>query len=534
MNVLISFLGTTLDAKWGTGEDRWGNWRPSVALAMQPDLHFGQYHILYQKPFLELLDTVVADIKTVSPDTKIIPELIDLANPWDFEEVYAKLYDFSKKMAFAPDRNDYYIHLATGTHVAQICLYLLTESRHLPGKLIQTGPVTEGDKAQGSYAVIDLDLSRYDMIAKRFAIQRDNDLAFLKSGIETRNKAFNTLIETIERVAIRSTKPILLTGPTGAGKSHLAKRIYELKKLTNQIKGRFVDANCATLRGDQAMATLFGHRKGAFTGAVKDRDGLLKTADGGVLFLDEIGELGLDEQAMLLRAIEERTFLPLGSDMEETSSFQLICGTNRDLTQEIATGRFREDLFERINLWDIRLPGLAERREDIEPNIAYELERISHEVGTHVTFNAEAKQAFMAFAMIHPWRGNFRELNAMLTRLATLAPDGRIDLDTVRTELERQQRRNGDNPSNHETHSMLVRLLGADYESRYDLFDIMQLSDVLTVCHGCATLSEAGRKLFAVTRQAKANPNDADRLKKYLAHFGLTFHDIKPRQDLSN
>ena len=98
--------------------------------------------------------------------------------------IHSDCYDFSKKMAFALDKNDYYIHLATGTHVAQICLYLLTESRHLPGKLIQTGPVTEGDKAQGSYAVIELDLSRYDMIAKRFAIQRDNDLAFLKSGIE--------------------------------------------------------------------------------------------------------------------------------------------------------------------------------------------------------------------------------------------------------------------------------------------------------------------------------------------------------------
>ena len=159
MNVLISFLGTTLDAKWGTGEKRWKGWRPSVALVMQPDLHFDQYHLLYQKQFVDLLDVVVADIKTISPDTEVIPELIELANPWDFEEVYTKLYDFSKKMVFVPDKNDYYIHLATGTHVAQICLYLLTESRHFPGKLIQTGPVTKGDKAQGSYVVIDLDPS---------------------------------------------------------------------------------------------------------------------------------------------------------------------------------------------------------------------------------------------------------------------------------------------------------------------------------------------------------------------------------------
>ncbi|MBP5671403.1 MAG: RNA repair transcriptional activator RtcR [Victivallales bacterium] len=527
MNIVISFLGTTLDAKWENKEERWDNWRPSIALVMQPDLHFDQYHILYQdqEEHKKLLKEVVADIKTVSPKTKIIPELINFEDPWNFEEVYSRLYDFFQKMTFQPDIHNYYIHLTTGTHVAQICLFLLTESKHLPGKLIQTRRDEEGNKARSSYSIIDLNLARYDMIARRFAMQRNDDLAFLKSGIETKNQAFNLLIETIERVAIRSQKPMLLTGPTGAGKSHLAKRIYELKKKTNQVTGRFVDANCATLRGDQAMATLFGHKRGAFTGAVKDREGLLKTADGGVLFLDEIGELRLDEQAMLLRAIEEKTFLPLGSDDEETSSFQLICGTNRNLEKEIEEGKFREDLYERINLWDFRLPGLAERREDIEPNIDYELEIISHDIGTHVTFNAEAHKAFMSFAMTHPWRGNFRELNAMLTRLATLAPEGRIDFPTVQAEFERQQR--NENTAFVNGMHDLSPLLGDDYKSQYDLFDIMQLSDVLEICRGCATLSEAGRKLFAVSRQAKSNPNDADRLKKYLAHFNLTFQDVK-------
>ena len=140
---------------------------------------------------------------------------------------------------------------------------------------------------------------------------------------------------------------------------------------------------------------------------------------------------------------------------------------------------------------------------------------------------SEAWKAFMDFASTHPWRGNFRELNAMLTRLATLAPDGRIDLDTVNTELERSQRRSNGNTLNGKGHDRIVQLLGEDCESRYDLFDIMQLADVVEVCRGCTTLSEAGRKLFAITRQAKTNPNDADRLKKYLAHFNLTFQDVK-------
>ena len=224
---------------------------------------------------------------------------------------------------------------------------------------------------------------------------------------------------------------------------------------------------------------------------------------------------------MLLQAIEEKTFMPLGSDTVETSSFQLICGTNRNLDQKVAEGTFREDLFQRINLWDFHLPGLAERREDIEPNIDYELERIAEEIGMHTTFNKEARQAFMNFAMTHPWRGNFRELNAMLTRLATLAPGGRIDLETVQAELVRQHGNAAP------THQDLAALLGDDYESRYDLFELMQLSQVAEVCRGSASLSEAGRKLFAVSRKAKNNPNDADRLKKYLAHFNLTFQQMK-------
>src|SRR6185369_871819 len=109
--------------------------------------------------------------------------------------------------------------------------------------------------------------------------------------------------------------------PTGAGKSRLARRIFELKKSRNLVKGEFVEVNSATLRGDAAMSALFGHVKGAFTGAVSDRPGLLRKADQGVLFLDEIGELGLDEQAMLLRAIEEKVFYPLGSDREASSDF---------------------------------------------------------------------------------------------------------------------------------------------------------------------------------------------------------------------
>jgi len=195
----------------------------------------------------------------------------------------------------------------------------------------------------------------------------------------------------------------------------LARRIYELKKARHAVKGDFVDVNCATLRGDGAMSTLFGHTKGAFTGALKDRAGLLRTADGGVLFLDEIRELGLGEQAMLLRALEEKTFLPLGSDRESRSDFQLIAGTNPDLFSAVREGHFREDLLARINLlWTFSLPGLQSRPEDIEPNLQFELDQYARKTGNHVTFSKEARKRFLDFALSGgaAWNGNFRGLNA--------------------------------------------------------------------------------------------------------------------------
>jgi transcriptional regulatory protein RtcR len=120
-----------------------------------------------------------------------------------------------------------------------------------------------------AYRLIDLDLSKYDRIAMRFRQEMDDDITFLKSGIETRNKAFNALIERIERVAMKSTDPVLITGPTGAGKSNLAKRIYELKKTRRQLKGDFIEINCATLRNDAAMSALFGHKKTRLQGRLR-------------------------------------------------------------------------------------------------------------------------------------------------------------------------------------------------------------------------------------------------------------------------
>ena len=426
---VISVLGTQKDAHGGHGPGRWDTWRPNIGLVQQDDLPIDELHLIFNAEYTTLAERIKRDINSVSPETSVVFDVIDLKDPWDFEEVYAKFYDYAKSPCFHEDRTQYYIHMSTGSHVEQICLFLLAESRHLPGKLVQTSPkeghVRHSNDSKGTYSIIDLDLSRYDKLAKRFEGERQNDLSFLKRGIETRNKAFNKLIETIERVSVRSSDPILLTGPTGAGKSQLANQIFKLKKQNGQVGGRFVDVNCATLGGELAKAALFGYKKGAFTGAEANHDGYLKEADGGILFLDEIGELPLEAQAMLLKAIEEKTFRPLGATDDEHSDFQIICGTNRNLSIDVADRKFRADLLARINLWSFELPGLAERREDIEPNLAYELDNFTRKSGKHVTFNKEARERFLAFALDpdNHWPGNFRDLNAMIVRMASLSDE---------------------------------------------------------------------------------------------------------------
>lgn len=523
--MVLGLLGPVLDQ--GKGPTRWERWRPSVSVCQYEDLLVSRFELLHDLKFCALCKQITADVKSVSPETEVREHVMQFEDAWDFEDVYGALHDFARSYPFNPDEEEYLVHITTGTHVAQICLFLLTEARYFPARLLQTAPPPKWGTGPGSYDIVDLDLSRYDRLASRFAREQEESTSMLKSGIETRNERFNRLIERIERVAISSKAPILLTGPTGAGKSLLARRVYELKKSRRQLSGAFVEVNCATIRGDGAMSALFGHKRGAFTGAVADRPGLLRAADGGLLFLDEVAELGPDEQAMLLRSLEDKRFLPVGSDKEQQSDFQLIAGTNCDLKTVVAEGHFREDLLARINLWTFDLPPLRERREDIEPNLRYELEQFARRSGAKVTFNKEAQERFVKFATgpEATWAGNFRDLNAAVTRMATLAGGGRITLDVVEEEIARL-REQWQSVKDDDCTPVLQRHLSAHQLEAIDPFDRVQLAEVIRTCESARSLSEAGRKLFSASRQRKGSANDADRLRKYLARYGLDWRAI--------
>ena len=555
---VIGFLGTTLDN--GFNDKRWQRWRPTVSLALHDELLVDELHILYSKRDKRLFKIVVDDVAKVSPQTQVIGHHVTLSSPWDFADVYAELYDFVASFDFNA-QTDYLLHLTTGTHVAQICWFLLVEAGFIPANFIQTSPCPRPDQAdpQGRYQIIDLDVSRYDSLRERFAAEKEQHWQTLQANLVTQNTAYQQLISDIEKVATRSTAPILLMGATGAGKSQLASQIYAIKKAkadsaaqSKYAISKFVEVNCATLRGDTAMSVLFGHVKGAFTGAAANREGLLKSADGGLLFLDEIGELGLDEQAMLLTALEEQRFYPLGSDTPMNVSFQLMAGTNKDLRQAVANGEFRADLFARLNTWTFFLPSLKDRLEDLPANIDYELARLGSEQQQQYRFTLEARQFYEDFAMSTQatWQGNFRDLSASMIRLTTLADSKVIRTADVQAEIGRltelwQLPTSTNNLPSQNSLSKIKPEIILDSEtieqgnptilSQYvdeeilasiDPFEEVQLAYVIEVCIQHKNQAAAGRYLYANSRNKLKNPNDSDRLRKYLMKFDLRFDEF--------
>ena len=526
--VAISILGTTMDRR-GKGDKRWDKWRPTVSMCQHDDLLIDRLELLFDNHSEKLAKQVTEDIARVSPETEVVYHRVNFNDPWDFETVYSDLLDFARDYNFKPSKEKYLTHITTGTHVAQICLYLLTEAGYLPGQLLQTSPAKRDSNLPGQYQIIDLDLSKYDQIASRFQKEHQEGTTYLKGGIETNNAAFNKMIEQIEQVSIRSNEPILITGPTGAGKSQLAQRVYELRKQRGKLDGRLVAVNCATLRGENAMSALFGHKKGAFTGAAADRPGLLMEANNGLLFLDEVGELGLDEQAMLLRAIEDKRFMPFGSDKEVISDFQLIAGTNKDLSQQSRNGLFREDLLARIDLWTYQLPSLKERIEDLEPNINFELEAFSKKSGYLVKLNKAAKEKYLAFGHSPEatWSANFRDLNASITRMGTLADGGRITTAVVEEEITRLKIKwqSSTKPSSINL-ALIGKILGEEATAKMDYYEQLKLASIIETCRHSNSMAEAGRKLFNVSREHKKSNNDSHRVKQFLDKYSLKFEDL--------
>ena len=237
------------------------------------------------------------------------------------------------------------------------------------------------------------------------------------------SRAISRVRKLVEQVA-DSEANVLVLGESGTGKEVVARRLHYHSARRNRP---FVPINCGAIPADLLESELFGHEKGAFTGAISARQGRFEMAEGGTLFLDEIGDMSLSMQVKLLRVLQERTFERVGSNKSITANVRIIAATHRDLEEGIKDGRFREDLYYRLNVFPIEMPPLRDRAEDVPLLVQELIARLEHECRGSVRLTPAATLCLAQY----PWPGNVRELANLVERLVILYPNGTVDVDDL-------------------------------------------------------------------------------------------------------
>ncbi len=233
-----------------------------------------------------------------------------------------------------------------------------------------------------------------------------------------------TALRQLVATMANSNATVMITGESGTGKELLARLLHEQSE---RCGANFVPINCAAIPKDLLESELFGHRKGSFTGAVADRIGRFELAHGGTIFLDEIGDMSLDMQVKLLRVLQERTVDPIGGTRQVQVDVRVVAATHRDLETEIAAGRFREDLYYRLNVLPMVTPPLRERNEDVPELLSFFAKKCASYGKQPIRFKAD----FLAALQKYPWPGNVRELSNVVDRFSTLYAGQELDLRAI-------------------------------------------------------------------------------------------------------
>lgn len=268
---------------------------------------------------------------------------------------------------------------------------------------------------------------------ERRSLRQAMSRSVTREGFIGRSEAMESIFRLVDRVApARST--VLITGESGTGKELVAKAIHEASPRAN---APFVVVNCSNIPSELLESELFGHTKGAFTGAVAAKKGLFEVADGGTIFLDEIGDLRPETQVKLLRVIQEREFIPVGDTSPIKVDVRIVAATNIDLKEAVRNGQFREDLYFRLSVVPIELPPLRERREDILPLAKFFIRKYSEENGREISENLSPEVLSLLENYNYP--GNVRELENIIERAVVIAPDNEITVDCLRPEVRDPQ-----------------------------------------------------------------------------------------------
>jgi len=398
--------------------------------------------------FLERARDLEREARDEGMMTRFYPMDFPLKDVIDYAEIWNQLgngLDAVRQKAGSIER-DWVFLLDSGTPQMKTSLFLAARSGLFPATLIQGIPARF---AGGTYKSREVRLDgipemHLAELRSVFDASDREPLYSIREMVDTDSQGDEPVVvspvfaEALRKAlsAARYDDPVLMLGETGTGKTMVARRIHEA---SSRASGPFVEVNCSAIPESMAESELFGHVRGAFTGAEKARSGKFRAAQGGTLFLDEVGDLSLDTQARLLKAIEDKVVIPVGSDEPLAADTRLIAATNRELTQMIQEGTFRRDLYERLKVVVIKLPPLRERREDIRPLALTFLSSWNDR------YNEERYLTDDAMVMLesYSWPGNVRELQNTLRSAACSAASAALGPESLPEELVRATTSNG-------------------------------------------------------------------------------------------
>lgn len=365
---------------------------------------------------------------------------IPLSSPTAYAEIYPAIFDVLEDIYDMHPEAQKFVHLSPGTPAMTSIWILLTKTR-FPAVCIESWLDRASNQQHVKQACLPFSIqSEFLLSAADASDKRLQSSALVRDfeHITSTSPIMAKLLEKSVRIASRNV-PTLILGETGTGKEVFAKLIHEH---STKRHGPFVPVNCGALPAELAESLLFGHVKGAFTGASSSHDGFFKAADKGTLFLDEIGELSPMLQTKLLRVLQEKEFTPVGANKVVKSDFRLICATHRNLPDMIETGDFREDLFYRIAIGILKIPPLRDRGQDIAYLAIKLFNEINDELADQPIYQ-EKRLTECAITWINDqrWPGNVRELRATLLRAAAWSDKSEIDSeDLAENVLERREK----------------------------------------------------------------------------------------------
>jgi transcriptional regulator with PAS, ATPase and Fis domain len=368
-------------------------------------------------------------ISRLHPDSEVHVLEINLDDPTNYQDIFKGLRSHLKNIINRFQNASFYIAVASGTPQMHACWVLLAASGEIPARILHVRPPQFVTKKNPPVSEVDLSSREFPTVraqADPILVEEnepDVDSARIQLGIVGDHPAMQRALEMGALLA-PSHSPILIFGETGTGKELFARFIH---RLSGRSREAFIAVNCAAMPENLVESLLFGHKKGAFTGAITDQIGKFDAANKGTLFLDELAELPLPAQAKLLRVLQDGLLEPIGQAKPHKVDVRVVGATNRDLRKILKQGKFREDLFYRLSVGEIRLPALRERRSDIPKLALHALDRLNVSLRNPKRLSSQA----LARLQSHNWPGNVRDLENVIERTVRLCRRDVLDADDL-------------------------------------------------------------------------------------------------------